>query len=59
MPTTTRRVTFGIIGLALIGVYSLIMTASDGEAATWAWLLLIASAVLIWAAAAGARRHDG
>ncbi|MCP3995865.1 MAG: hypothetical protein GY722_12500 [bacterium] len=38
-----KRVWVGVIGIALVGVYSAIMMASNGAAASWAWLILAAA----------------
>lgn len=37
----------GITGFVLIGLYSWIMTAADGTAASWAWVILVAAVVLL------------
>lgn len=50
----------GIISFLLAGAYSWIMTATSGEAASWAWLLLVvAAAVLGIAARAAVARRAG
>lgn len=50
MSSTQERLS-GIIGFVLIGVYSWIMMASNGEAASWAWLVLLAAVGLLAATA--------
>ncbi len=42
-----RHFAAGIIGFALIGAYSWIMTASDGTATSWAWIVLASAVVLL------------
>jgi hypothetical protein len=49
--TPSKRLTAGMIAVILVGVYSVIMMASDGVAAAWAWLLLVAAAGLLIVAA--------
>ncbi len=44
----------GVAGFVLIGIYSWIMTATNGEAASWAWLVLVAAVALLAAAARAA-----
>ena len=49
------RIGAGIVGFALIGIYSWIMMATDGNGG-WAWLLLVAGIVLlVWTARAASR----
>lgn len=51
----------GVAGFALLGIYSWIMTGTNGEAASWAWLVLVAAVALLAVAAqaaTAARRAD-
>ncbi len=43
----TKHVATGITGFALLGIYSWIMTGTNGEAASWAWLILVAAVALL------------
>jgi hypothetical protein len=56
-----RQATAAVIGLAGLGIYSWIMIGSSGTAASWAWLILVASLVALasagWAVA-GARSSE-
>jgi preprotein translocase subunit SecD len=45
--TKNQQLTAGIAAVVLVGVYSWIMTASEGTIASWAWLLLIVAAALL------------
>jgi transketolase C-terminal domain/subunit len=45
-----QRLIAVIAGIALIGVYSWVMTAADGTA-SWAWILLVVAIVCLAAAA--------
>jgi hypothetical protein len=45
------------MSIALVGVYSWIMMASNGAAASWAWLILVA-VVLLLVVAARSERAD-
>ena len=49
--SSTQQMTAGILGLALIGIYSWIMIATKGSAATWASLILLAAIALLVTAA--------
>ena len=49
--SSTQQMTAGILGLALIGIYSWIMIATNGSAATWASLILLAAIALLVTAA--------
>ena len=49
--SSTQQKTAGILGLALIGIYSWIMIATNGSAATWASLILLAAIALLVTAA--------
>jgi hypothetical protein len=49
--STTQQIAAGIVAIVLIVIYSIIMTSSDGAAASWAWVLLVAVFVLLaWTA---------
>lgn len=50
-----RQLAVGIVAIALVGLYSIIMMATSGAAASWAWLILVAVVVLVAAAARSAR----
>ena len=52
-----KRLSAGAMSIALVGVYSWIMMASNGTAASWAWLILVA-VVLLLVAAAWSERAD-
>jgi len=41
--TSRKRISAGAISLVLVGVYSWIMMGSNGSAASWAWLILLAA----------------
>jgi O-antigen ligase len=59
--STTQQKTRGALGVVLLIAYSVIMMVTSGEAASWAWLLLAASLVLIGTAARpafGSTRQD-
>lgn len=45
------------IGIALIVVYSIIMSTSGGDTASWAWLLLGGGVALLVVGGIGARRN--
>lgn len=49
--STTQQKTRGALGVALLIAYSVIMMVTSGEAASWAWLILATSLVLIGTAA--------
>lgn len=42
-----QQLTAGIVGFGLIGLYSWIMTGTDGTAASWAWIVLATAIVLL------------
>ncbi len=59
--SASQQLIAGIAGFALIGVYSWIMMASAGSAASWAWIVLAAAVVLLGSTArsVAAAREDG
>lgn len=42
-----QQLTAGAIALLLVGIYSWIMIATSGTAASWAWLILVAVAAIV------------
>ena len=47
----TQQVVAGIIAIALVVTYSIVMTSSGGTASSWAWILLLAVFLLLaWTA---------
>lgn len=52
--STIKPLPTGIAGFALLGIYSWIMTGTNGTAASWAWLVLIAAVGLLAMAARAA-----
>jgi hypothetical protein len=59
-----QQFTAGISGFALMGLYSAIMMATAGTAASWAWILLVGAIGLLVMTArsvakAGAERRGG
>lgn len=45
--SSAQQLLSGIIGFALLGVYSWVMTGSSGGAGSWAWVILVAGVVLL------------
>ena len=45
--TSTLNKAAGIVGLALIVAYSVIMMTTSGTAGDWAWLVLVAGIALL------------
>lgn len=45
--SNNQQLTAGIVGFGLIGLYSWIMTAADGTAGSWAWIVLATAIVLL------------
>ena len=50
----TRQLINGVAGFVLLGIYSWIMIGTNGEAASWAWLVLVAAITLLAVAARAA-----